>query len=81
MTYKLPLWDFEGEGITEVKDEGLEEKEKKVFWKMCPSGDLNHCLLRERQEWWPLRHQDIKVRTFWEAHIIWKNLPHDFDVY
>ena len=21
-----------------------------------------------------------KVRTFWEAHIIWKNLPHGFDV-
>ena len=20
-----------------------------------------------------------KVRTFWEAHIIWKNLPHGFD--
>ena len=24
---------------------------------------------------------DGKVRTFWEAHIIWKNLPHGFDVY
>ena len=23
----------------------------------------------------------IKVRTFWEAHIIWKNLRHGFDVY
>ena len=22
-----------------------------------------------------------KVRTFWEAHIIWKNPPHGFDVY
>ena len=22
-----------------------------------------------------------KVWTFWEAHIIWKNLPHGFDVY
>ena len=21
----------------------------------------------------------IKVRTFWEAHKIWKNLPHGFD--
>ena len=23
----------------------------------------------------------IKVRTFWKAHIIWKNLPYGFDVY
>ena len=23
----------------------------------------------------------LKVRTFWEAHIIWKYLPHGFDVY
>ena len=23
----------------------------------------------------------VKVWTFWEAHIIWKNLPHGFDVY
>ena len=23
----------------------------------------------------------FKVRTFWEAHKIWKNLPHGFDVY
>ena len=22
-----------------------------------------------------------KVRTFWEAHKIWKNLPHGLDVY
>ena len=22
-----------------------------------------------------------KVRTFWEAHIIWKNLPRGFDIY
>ena len=22
----------------------------------------------------------VKVRTFWEAHIIWKNLPHGFDM-
>ena len=21
----------------------------------------------------------LKVRTFWEAHIVWKNLPHGFD--
>ena len=24
---------------------------------------------------------NIKVWTFWEAHIIWKNLPDGFDVY
>jgi hypothetical protein len=23
----------------------------------------------------------VKVQTFWEAHMIWKNLPHGFDVY
>ena len=23
----------------------------------------------------------IKVQTFWEAHKIWNNLPHDLDVY
>ena len=23
----------------------------------------------------------VKVRIFWEAHIIWKNLPYGFDVY
>ena len=23
----------------------------------------------------------IKVRTFWEAHKIWKNIPHGFDFY
>ena len=46
MTYKLPLWDFEGEGITEVKDEGLEEKEEKVFWKLiCPWGEFIPCCL------------------------------------
>ena len=28
-----------------------------------------------------LKTISCKVRTFWEAHIIWKNLPHGFDVY
>ena len=26
-----------------------------------------------------IKSKAVKVRTFWEAHIIWKNLPHGFD--
>ena len=29
--------------------------------------------------WLCLEMVKCKVRTFWEMHKIWKNLPHDFD--
>jgi hypothetical protein len=27
------------------------------------------------------KNVNFEVQTFWEAHKIWKNLPHDLDVY
>ena len=38
------------------------------------------CELRQRRQCYAA-NSSSKVRTFWEAHIIWKNLPHGFDVY
>ena len=29
--------------------------------------------------WWFFLHSAYKVRTFWETHKTWKNLPHGFD--
>ena len=38
------------------------------------------CLTYIGWELWYKPRYSSKVRTFWEAHMIWKNLPHGFDV-
>ena len=43
-----------------------------IAWKM------QNTLLKKNE---CLYTDTVKVRTFWEAHIIWKNLPVGFDVY
>ena len=49
-------------------------KFRKIYREITCAPKKNKCVLRNLN----LLH---KVRTFWEAQMIWKNLPHGFEVY
>ena len=54
-----------------------------IFGAFLENTNFNFKCTFERVETivFDLEEKKVKVQTFWEAHIIWKNLPHGFDVY